>query len=69
MRNTVRHLCAMQQRLGWNASPVQADALNAAFPPMRYEALAGRHEWRRHTPRPATYYQYIIFVVHSSSPR
>jgi hypothetical protein len=42
---------------------------NAAFPPMRYEALAGRHEWRRHTPRPATYYQYIIFVVHSSSPR
>lgn len=26
MRNSVRHLCAMQQRLGWNASPVQADA-------------------------------------------
>ena len=25
MRNTVRHLCTMQQRLGWNASPVQAD--------------------------------------------
>ncbi|CDA00106.1 unknown [Klebsiella variicola CAG:634] len=31
MGDTVRDLSAMQQRLGWNASPVQADAAQMLF--------------------------------------
>nr|VUD33948.1 Uncharacterised protein [Raoultella sp. NCTC 9187] len=31
MGDTVRHLCAVQQRLGWNAAPVQADTSQVLF--------------------------------------